>query len=111
MNLAILVTIAYGILAIAGGAIGYAKAQSKVSLVSGGISGLLLIFSAILQIQEVGWGLTLAIATTVLLVVVFAVRLAKTRKFMPAGLMVLLGLSVLAVTVPQLSELRTASFL
>ncbi|MBC6436143.1 hypothetical protein FM036_45110, partial [Nostoc sp. HG1] len=36
---------------------------------------------------------------TGVLVVVFAVRLAKTRKFMPAGLMTILGVLALGVMV------------
>jgi hypothetical protein len=36
------------------------------------------------------------------LVIVFAIRLAKTRKFMPAGLMAILGLVTLGVMVNQL---------
>ncbi len=97
MNSVSLVAIAYGIFTVIGGIIGYAKAQSKVSLVSGCISGLLLIFSGILQAQGVGWGLMLTVAVTALLVAVFAVRLAQSRQFMPAGLMILLGVAVLAV--------------
>jgi uncharacterized membrane protein (UPF0136 family) len=43
MNPAIIAAIAYGILSICGGIIGYVQAQSKPSLISGTISGLLLI--------------------------------------------------------------------
>ena len=102
MNPGIIAAIAYGVLAIVGGVIGYVQAQSKVSLISGSISGLLLIISGVSQLQGQAWGLILATAVTALLVIVFAVRLAKTRKFMPAGLMSLLGLAALAVIVNQL---------
>lgn len=105
MNPGIIAAIAYGILAIVGGVIGYVQAQSKVSLISGSISGLLLIISGVSQLQGQAWGLILATAVTALLVIVFAVRLAKTRKFMPAGLMSLLGLAALAVMVNQLVAL------
>ena len=105
MNPGIIAAIAYGVLAIVGGVIGYVQAQSKVSLISGSISGLLLIISGVSQLQGQAWGLILATAVTALLVIVFAVRLAKTRKFMPAGLMSLLGLAALAVMVNQLVAL------
>ena len=105
MNPGIIAAIAYGILAIVGGVIGYVQAQSKVSLISGSISGLLLIISGVSQLQGQAWGLILATAVTAILVIVFAVRLAKTRKFMPAGLMSLLGLAALAVMVNQLVAL------
>lgn len=102
MNLGIISAIAYGILAIIGGIIGYSQAQSKVSLISGIVSGLLLILGGVMQLQGQAWGLILATVVTAVLVIVFAIRLAKTRKFMPAGLMSVLGLVTLAVMVRQL---------
>ncbi|MEM6754297.1 MAG: TMEM14 family protein [Cyanobacteria bacterium P01_C01_bin.38] len=92
----------YGILSIVGGIIGYKSAGSKVSLISGTISGLLLLVAAYLQLQGQTWGLNLAVVITSVLVVVFAVRLAKTRKLMPAGLMVVLGLAALIAMFSQL---------
>ncbi|MBD1935698.1 MULTISPECIES: TMEM14 family protein [Cyanophyceae] len=102
MNLGIISAIAYGILAIIGGIIGYSQAQSKVSLISGIVSGILLILGGVMQLQGQAWGLILATVVTAVLVIVFAIRLAKTRKFMPAGLMSVLGLVTLAVMVRQL---------
>lgn len=96
MNPAILASIAYGLLSIVGGIVGYTKAKSKPSLISGTISGILLIVSAYLQLQTLGIGLILAQIITLLLVVVFGIRLSKTRKFMPAGLMLLFGVVTLA---------------
>lgn len=93
--------IAYGILAIVGGIIGYIQAQSKASLISGIISGLLLIFGGVMQLQGQNWGLILASVVTAILVVVFVTRLAKTRKFMPAGLMTVLGVAALVVMLKQ----------
>jgi uncharacterized membrane protein (UPF0136 family) len=43
---------------------------------------------------------------TAVLVVVFAFRLAKTRKFIPAGLMTILGMLALAVMVNQIVSVR-----
>jgi uncharacterized membrane protein (UPF0136 family) len=87
----------YGILSIIGGIIGYKSAGSKVSLISGCISGLLLLLAAYLQLQGQSWGLIISVIITSILVIVFAIRLAKTRKFMPAGLMVILGLVTLTI--------------
>lgn len=98
----IIAAIAYGIIAIAGGIIGYVQAGSKASLISGSISGLLLIFAAIMQLQGQAWGLTLAAIITAILIIVFALRLTKTRKFMPAGLMAVLGLLALVVIANQI---------
>ena len=97
--LGIVAAIAYGILAIVGGIIGYIQAKSKASLISGTISGLLLIFGAVMQLQRQNWGLLLATVVTVLLVIVFTIRTVKTRKFMPAGLMTVLGIAALVIMV------------
>ncbi|MEH2082107.1 MAG: TMEM14 family protein [Nostoc sp.] len=106
MNLGIVAAFAYGILAIAGGVIGYIQATSRVSLLSGSISGLLLILAAYFQLQGQTWGSILALLVTAGLVVLFAFRLVKTRKFMPAGLMTILGILALAVMVNQFVALR-----
>lgn len=102
MNSSLIAALIYGILAIIGGIIGYIKANSQVSLFSGVISGLLLILAAYFQIQGQAWALILAVLVTVSLVIFFALRLAKTRKFMPAGLMVILGVLALTLMVNQL---------
>lgn len=89
--LGIIAALAYGILALVGGIIGYKQAGSKVSLWSGIGSGLLLIVAAFAQFQGQTWGMTLAAIVTGVLVVVFVSRLVKTRKLIPAGLMTGLG--------------------
>jgi uncharacterized membrane protein (UPF0136 family) len=97
INPGILAAIAYGTLAIIGGIVGFLQVQSKASLISGSISGLLLIGAAVLQLQGFAWGLPLAAAITTLLIIVFVSRWTKTRKFMPAGLMIILGVAALGV--------------
>ncbi|NER35357.1 MAG: hypothetical protein F6J93_15355 [Oscillatoria sp. SIO1A7] len=97
MNASIIAAIAYGILAIVGGIIGYVKVKSKVSLISGVVSGLLLLASGIAAAQGVAWAMLLVKLVTTVLIVVFAIRLAKTRKFMPAGLMLVAGVVALGV--------------
>lgn len=88
-----LLTLLYGILSIVGGAIGYQQAGSQVSLISGLISGLLLLIGAYLLFGGSVAGPLLSAAVSLLLVIVFLVRLAKTRKFMPAGLMAIVGIA------------------
>lgn len=92
MTISVVSTILYGVLAIVGGVVGYQKAGSKISLLSGVISGVLLIISALIALKGQIWGLSLGAIVTAVLVIVFAVRLVKTRKFMPAGLMSILGI-------------------
>lgn len=102
MNLSIIAAIAYGMLAMIGGIIGYFQANSQVSLLSGLASGFMLLVAAYLQLQGQAWALILATCITAVLVIFFALRLAKTRKFMPAGLMTILGMLALTVMVNQL---------
>lgn len=96
MDVATLAAVGYGVLAIVGGVIGYAKARSQASLISGLVSGGLLIGSGIAHQQNLPWGVPLAVGVTIALVGVFVMRLVKTRKFMPAGLMVIAGVIALA---------------
>lgn len=90
---AAITTLVYGVFSIIGGITGYQKAGSQVSLVSGIVSGLLLLIGAFLLFNGVFTGLILSGAVSLLLVVVFIIRLVKTQKFMPAGLMVALGIA------------------
>ena len=94
-----LAAILYGVLALVGGGIGYAQARSTVSLVSGLISGLLLIGAGVLIQQGSAIGIWGAIAITVLLIAVFIGRYVKTRKAMPAILMIVAGIVSLVVQV------------
>jgi uncharacterized membrane protein (UPF0136 family) len=96
MEVATVAAIGYGLLAAVGGILGYTQARSQTSLISGLISGLLLIVGGIAHQQNASWGLGLAIAVTGLLLIVFIVRFFKTRKLMPAGLMVVAGVLALA---------------
>ncbi|MUL38427.1 TMEM14 family protein [Gloeocapsopsis dulcis] len=105
MNIAIIAAIAYGIIALIGGIIGYTQARSTASLISGIISGLLLVAGGVLYLQGQAWGFTLALAVTAILVIVFTIRLVKTRKFMPAGLMLTLGVLTLVMMVLQIGAI------
>jgi uncharacterized membrane protein (UPF0136 family) len=95
MNLGAWMAIAYGTLAILGGVLGYVKAKSQMSLISGIVSSILLFAGGVGQLQGLSWGLPLSVIVTVGLVIVFGVRLAKTRNFMPAGLMIVAGIVAL----------------
>ena len=83
----------YIVLLLVGGLMGYFKAGSKVSLITSAIFALLLplIASGILAIP---WA---AEVLMVLLLIVFAARYAKTKKFMPAGLMSIVTLIFLVL--------------
>lgn len=96
MNLvAISATIIYGLLSGLGGIWGYVKSKSKPSLISGCISGILLFIAAGMQIREDSTGLTISKIVVLLLVAVFTIRLIKTAKFMPSGIMLIAGIIAL----------------
>ena len=99
MFAAAIAALIYGILALVGGWIGYKQAGSTVSLTSGIITGLLLLIAGTGMFKGMGWGLWLGLAVTALLLVTFVVRLIKTRKLMPAGLMVTVGVITLVVMI------------
>ena len=97
MNLiAISATIAYGLLSGLGGIWGYIKSQSKPSLISGCLSGILLLVAAAMQIRGSNLGLLFSRIIILLLVAVFTIRLTKTGKFMPSGIMLIAGVIALS---------------
>lgn len=95
-TVAILATIVYGLLAGFGGIWGYLKSQSKASLISGCLSGFLLLLFAVMQIQGFSLALLGSRIIILLLVIVFGVRLSKTGKFMPSGIMLIAGIIALS---------------
>jgi uncharacterized membrane protein (UPF0136 family) len=99
MMIAALTSVVYGSLVLAGGIVGYRKAQSRASLLAGLISEALLLLAAILIFFGYPLGSKLAMAVAALLLVFFAMRWLKGRKFMPAGLMVLSSAIALALLV------------
>ena len=94
---AYLVTL-YAVLVGIGGFIGYRKAKSLPSLLMGCLSFLALLAAAYgIRTGQV-WGLPLALALTLFLLVFFSLRYVKSspRAFMPGGLMAVLSLLTLA---------------
>lgn len=103
MDIGTTAAIGYGILTLVGGIMGYVKAKSQASLISGIVSGLLLILAGTAQLLGQSWGLTLAAAISAVLAIVFIVRLVKTKKFMPAGMLILASLASLGAIVYEIS--------
>ena len=87
----LIATVFYGLLSIVGGVMGYIKSQSKVSLISGGVSGLLLLILAGIMNAGNQWAVTISAIVISLLVIVFVVRWFKTKKLIPAVPMIFFG--------------------
>jgi uncharacterized membrane protein (UPF0136 family) len=91
-----IVVLAYAFLVLVGGIIGYVKAQSAVSLMTGVLSSLFLSISAFSLFKGKRIGFFFSLLLTGLLTAFFAYRLLMSHSFMPAGLMCLVSLAVLA---------------
>ena len=87
----------YIVVLLAGGLIGFFKGKSKISLITSAVFAALLILTTLRGVFQPGFALTVANVTLVVLLLVFAMRLAKTRKFMPSGLILVATVVVLAV--------------
>ena len=87
----------YIVLLLVGGLIGFLKAKSKVSLVTSAVFAALLVLTTLRGIFQPAFARDLANILMALLIVVFAVRLAKTKKFMPSGLMLVVTIAALAL--------------
>ena len=89
----------YALLLIVGGVIGYRKAGSRPSLIAGVSSGVVTLLALALTFTRLEFALGMALGLAVTLAVMFGVRLRKTGKFMPSGMLLGLSVAVAAVMV------------
>ena len=87
----------YIVLLLVGGLIGFFKGKSQISLVLSAAFAAALVLCAVPNIFEVSFRKNLANILMAALLVVFAIRLAKTKKFMPAGMMLIATIAALAL--------------
>jgi uncharacterized membrane protein (UPF0136 family) len=83
--------IIFGLLTIAGGIVGYAKAGSVASIIAGAITGVLLLVAAFLLPEHRLAGLATALVVSFLLAAQFVPKFLRTGRVMPAGLMSVLS--------------------
>ena len=86
----------YIVLLVVGGLIGFFKAKSKASLISSSVFAALLVLTAVHGIFEPRFAMGLSNIIMAVVLVVFAIRLAKTKKFMPSGMLLIMTLAALA---------------
>jgi uncharacterized membrane protein (UPF0136 family) len=95
--------ILFGLVSIAGGALGFARAKSKASLIAGGASGALLILAGSLSPGVPG--LVLGLLVSVLLLVHFGRSYAAKKKPMPAiPMIVLSGICIVLTAIAWFSK-------
>ena len=95
--------ILFGLVSIAGGALGYARAKSKASLIAGAVSGVLLILAGLLSPGVPGF--VLGLLVSVLLLVHFARSYAAKKKPMPAIPMIILsGICIVLTAIAWFSK-------
>ena len=98
MQTASIIVYVYAVLVGGGGLVGYVKVKSFPSLIMGELSFFALLAAAHGIRTGQAFGLPLALALTLFLLVFFSLRLMKSspRAFMPGGLMAALSLLTLA---------------
>jgi uncharacterized membrane protein (UPF0136 family) len=87
----------YIVLLFVGGLIGFLKAGSKVSLITSAFFAGILILCNVGLIFQPDMAYILETGILVFLMVFFAFRLTKSKKFMPNGLMAVLTLATLVL--------------
>ncbi len=96
----LVVLIVYAVLLIVGGVIGFVKARSRPSLIAGVASGLLALGCAALSgIYNEAIGYSLALILAIGLFLFFGYRAISVRKFMPAGMIAIVSVLVIAVMI------------
>lgn len=90
----------YAALLAVGGVIGFIKARSHASLIAGLVSAIAALVALALSLAGYHWGVALGSLLAIVLFLFFGYRYAAgNRKFMPAGMMAVVSLVVLAVMI------------
>src|SRR5580658_5054552 len=97
MSIPTLVLWIYIVLLFIGGLIGFLKAGSKISLITSAIFAGILILCNTDAIFQPHFARILSTIVLVVLLVFFSLRLTKSRKFMPNGMMAILTLAALVL--------------
>ncbi len=94
----------YAVLMIAGGVMGYRKAGSRMSLIMGLVSGIVIAVGVGMTNKSAVCGYSIIATMSGILTVTFLIRLIKTRKMMPAGMLFFLSLIACGLSVCQIMK-------
>jgi uncharacterized membrane protein (UPF0136 family) len=89
----------FALLTIVGGVIGYLKAKSLVSLISGSISGAILVLASFLLPARPILAGVIALCVSVLLAGKFVPDFIHKKAFVPGGLMAFLSVASIIITI------------
>jgi uncharacterized membrane protein (UPF0136 family) len=89
----------FALLTIVGGVMGYVKAKSVISIVSGTISGVILIVASCLLPERPILAGVIALCVSVLLAGKFVPDFVHKKAFVPGGLMAFLSLASIVLTI------------
>ena len=90
----------YAVLLAAGGVLGFVKARSHASLVSGLLSALAAVVALVLARMGYALGMPLGALLAITLFILFGYRYAiHNRRFMPSGMLAVVSLVVLSVMI------------
>jgi len=102
MQTTAMIVLVYGTLVLLGGVLGFARARSRPSLFAGVGFGLALLISGAMLWQGNARVLPGTTALAGVLLIVMGVRFARTKKFMPAGMVALMSLIVVIILIRAL---------
>jgi uncharacterized membrane protein (UPF0136 family) len=92
------ILILYAVLLAVGGVMGFVKARSQASLISGLLSAVAAAGAAVLSLMGYGWGIPLGVMLAIALFILFGYRYAiRNKKFMPSGVLAVVSLAVLLI--------------
>jgi uncharacterized membrane protein (UPF0136 family) len=89
----------FGFASIVGGALGFARAKSRASLIAGGVSGALFIIAGLLEPSVTSF--VIALIVSILLLFHFGRSYAVKRKPMPAVPMIVLSAICIVLTLVE----------